>query len=78
MKEHQDVDDVVVVGEKHAVYGETVKAYIVTDREDEREFGEGLRRFVAERLAEYKVPATFEFIAEIPKSPLGKVLRKYL
>lgn len=34
--------------------------------------------FCRERLANYKVPQTIEFRDEIPESPLGKVLRKYL
>ena len=34
--------------------------------------------FCRERLANFKVPQVVEFRDEIPKSPLGKVLRKYL
>ena len=54
---------------------ETVKAVVVPQR--------GLRggeliAFCRERLANFKVPAGVEFREEIPKSPLGKVLRKYL
>ena len=37
-----------------------------------------LIRFCRERLAGYKVPGLVEFRDEIPKSPLGKILRKYL
>ena len=37
-----------------------------------------LIEFCRERLANYKVPRELEFRDEIPKSPLGKVLRKYL
>lgn len=72
------VDDVAVVGEKHPVYGEIVKAYVVSECEDKKRLEEELRSFVSRGLAEYKLPAKFEFIAEIPRSPLGKVLRKYL
>ena len=39
---------------------------------------EELISFCRERLANFKVPRTVEFRDEIPKSPLGKVLRKYL
>ena len=35
-------------------------------------------RLLPERLANYKVPQVVEFRDEIPKSPLGKILRKYL
>ena len=34
--------------------------------------------FCRERLANFKVPQVVEFRDEIPRSPLGKVLRKYL
>jgi len=34
--------------------------------------------YCARHLAEYKVPRVVEFRREIPKSPLGKILRKYL
>jgi len=52
-----------------------VKAVVVLDGEcEERE----LIAFCRERLANFKVPQSVEFRDEIPKSPLGKVLRKYL
>ena len=54
---------------------EVVKAVVVpSDEVDERE----LIAFCQERLANYKVPQVVEFREEIPKSPLGKILRKYL
>ncbi len=54
---------------------ETVKAVVVPSENcDESE----LISFCRERLANFKVPRTVEFRDEIPKSPLGKILRKYL
>jgi long-chain acyl-CoA synthetase len=54
---------------------EEVKAVVVpNDGCGERE----LLEFCHERLANFKVPRVVEFRDEIPKSPLGKVLRKYL
>jgi long-chain acyl-CoA synthetase len=54
---------------------EEVKAVVVPiDGCGERE----LLEFCHERLANFKVPRVVEFRDEIPKSPLGKVLRKYL
>jgi len=73
---HPRVRDVVVVGVEGRVEGEeAVKAVVVPDG--------GLRErdlihFCQERLAGYKVPQIVECRDEIPKSPLGKVLRKYL
>ena len=37
-----------------------------------------LKSFCRERLAPYKVPSEFEFVAELPKSHVGKVLRRAL
>jgi long-chain acyl-CoA synthetase len=73
---HPGVGEAIVVGVKGAREGEeTVKAVVVRkDDCDERE----LLAFCRERLANFKVPQLVEFRDEIPKSPLGKVLRKYL
>jgi long-chain acyl-CoA synthetase len=76
IKVHPCVSDAIVVG----VAGEnppeeTVKAVVVPGEDcDEAE----LISFCRERLANFKVPRTVEFRDEIPKSPLGKILRKYL
>ena len=54
---------------------ELVKAVVVPHGDcQERE----LIRYCRERLADYKVPQRVEFREEIPLSPAGKVLRKYL
>jgi long-chain acyl-CoA synthetase len=75
---HPEVAESVVVGVPHAGYGEKIKAVVVLRKDsgpcDERHLVE----FVAEQLAEYKVPKLVEFRNEIPRSPLGKILRKYL
>jgi long-chain acyl-CoA synthetase len=71
---HPSVRDAVVVGVP-ANGGETVKAVVVPALElSDRE----LLRYCREHLASFKVPQIVERRDEIPKSPLGKVLRKYL
>lgn len=69
------VTEVVVLGKLDGDYGEKVKAVIVP-------LGAASERDVIEHckvhLAEYKWPKIIEFRDEIPKSPLGKILRKYL
>jgi long-chain acyl-CoA synthetase len=73
---HPSVSEAIVVGVPGEAEGEeTVKAVVVPGEDCEE--GE-LISFCRERLANYKVPRTVEFRDEIPKSPLGKVLRKYL
>jgi long-chain acyl-CoA synthetase len=73
---HPKVREVVVVGVASDVEGEElVKAVVVAGEPcSERE----LTRYCQERLANYKVPRLVEFREEIPRSSLGKVLRKYL
>ena len=73
---HPAVAESVVVGVATEVAGEQrVKAVVVPeDSVEERE----LVAYCRERLANFKVPQSIEFREEIPKSPLGKVLRKYL
>jgi len=76
LAQHPQVKEAIVVGVPSEIPGEeAVKAAVVSNGEvEERE----LRAFCRERLANFKVPKVFEFLDEIPRSPLGKVLRKYL
>ncbi|MGB9846198.1 MAG: AMP-binding enzyme, partial [Desulfotomaculales bacterium] len=57
--------------------GETVKAYIVL-KPGETATEEEITGFCRERLAAYKVPRLVEFRAELPKSAVGKLLRRVL
>jgi long-chain acyl-CoA synthetase len=76
LAEHPKVREAVVVGVRGRAEGdEIVKAAVVAvDGCEQRE----LISFCRERLANFKVPQIVEFREEIPKSPLGKILRKYL
>jgi long-chain acyl-CoA synthetase len=73
---HPSVEEAIVVGVPGEVEGEeAIKAVAVPSEDcEERE----LIVFCRERLANFKVPQEVEFRDEIPKSPLGKILRKYL
>jgi long-chain acyl-CoA synthetase len=73
---HPSVEEAIVVGVHGEVQGEEqVKAVAVLNGDcEERE----LIAFCRQSLANFKVPQVVEFRDEIPKSPLGKVLRKYL
>jgi long-chain acyl-CoA synthetase len=74
--EHPSVAEVIVVGVTGDSEGEeAVKAVVVPARDCHQD---ELIAFCRERLANYKVPRTVEFRDEIPTSPIGKVLRKYL
>lgn len=75
---HPKVMEAVVAGIPHAGRGDdTVKAYLVT-LPGEAPSTEELREFCAQYLAPYKIPREFEFRAEIPRSAIGKALRRVL
>ncbi|GAB4379776.1 MAG: long-chain fatty acid--CoA ligase [Elainellaceae cyanobacterium] len=74
---HPKAKEAVVVGVKGAHAGELVKAVLVLKESTVCE-EEEILSFCKERLAEFKVPKIIEFRDEIPKSPLGKILRKAL
>jgi long-chain acyl-CoA synthetase len=75
--ECEKVQEVVVAGVPDRHRGEIVKAYVVL-KPDTEATEEELRRFCAERMAEYKVPVHIEFRESLPKSGVGKYLRREL
>jgi long-chain acyl-CoA synthetase len=74
---HPAVAEVGVAGVPDEAKGEVAKAWVVL-RAGERAGAEELRAFCRQRLAPYKVPAAVEFRSELPKSMVGKVLRRAL
>ena len=75
LRQHPDILEVCVVGIPAGSTGETVAAAVVLRpgaQLDER----ALRSWGKERLAAYKVPHRFVSVDELPKSMLGKVIRK--
>ena len=73
---HPDVLECAAVGVPDEKSGEAVKVYLVVSKEGVT-VGE-LKEFCRERLTAYKVPRQFEFRTELPKTNVGKVLRRKL
>lgn len=74
LMEHPAVRQVVTFALPHPKLGEEVAAAVVLA--DGAEVNEHeLRRFAAERLADFKVPRKFVFVTEIPKGATGKLQR---
>ena len=73
---HPDIVECAAVGVPDAKSGEAVKLFVVSSNPalDERK----VREFCAEQLTAYKVPRRIEFRDELPKSNVGKVLRRAL
>jgi long-chain acyl-CoA synthetase len=74
---HAAVAEVGVVGLPDKMRGEVVKAFIVV-REDCKVTPSELKSYCRDRLAPYKVPAKYEFVTELPKTQIGKVLYRVL
>lgn len=73
---HPAVKEVAVIGIPSEHAGEVVKAFIV--RKDETLTKEKIVAFCKDRLTSYKAPKRIEFRDELPKSNVGKILRRAL
>ena len=74
LMDHAAVAQVVCFGLPHPKLGEEVGAVVVL-REGAAATERELQQFVAQRLADFKVPAKILFMAEIPKGATGKLQR---
>ena len=74
---HPAVHEVAVAGVPHPVRGEVARAWIVL-KAGAQASEDDIRAFCRERLAPYKVPAAVEFRTDLPKTLVGKVLRRVL
>ncbi len=74
---HDAVLECATIGLPHPTKGETVKSFVVVKPGRTLEVEE-LLAFCRERLAPYKVPREVEFLPELPKSTVLKVLRREL
>lgn len=70
------VGEVVAIGVPHPVSGETVKIFVT--KKDESLTREELRNYCRQYLTGYKIPKDIEFRDELPKTNVGKILRRVL
>ncbi|MGO2343145.1 long-chain-fatty-acid--CoA ligase FadD [Vibrio litoralis] len=73
---HNKVLEVAVIGQPHETSGEIVKVYVV--KNDDSLTKEELIAHCREHLTGYKIPKIVEFREELPKSNVGKILRREL
>ncbi|MCM3766059.1 class I adenylate-forming enzyme family protein [Neobacillus niacini] len=75
--QHPAVMEAAVVGVPDEKWVETVKAYVVL-KSGQTATEEEIIQFCKDRLASYKKPSSIEFIDTLPKSAVGKVVRRFL
>ncbi|MDO0823720.1 MULTISPECIES: long-chain-fatty-acid--CoA ligase [Desulfosporosinus] len=74
---HPAVREAVCAGIPNPYWGEIVKAYIVV-KEGSSETEEEILKYCQGKLAGFKIPKKVEFRESLPKTAVGKVLRRYL
>ena len=74
---YPDISEAAVIGVPHKYKGEAVKAFVVL-KEGSVVSKDDIIKFCKKYLTHYKVPKYVEFVAELPKSAVGKILRRSL
>ena len=77
LAEHPQVQDVAVIGVPDERWGEVPKAVVVAAAGETIDV-EALLAWCRERIASFKCPKSVDVVAELPRNPTGKILKKDL
>jgi acyl-CoA synthetase (AMP-forming)/AMP-acid ligase II len=77
LADHEAIEEAAVVGVSDEEFGQRLKAFVVT-RNGAQLDEEGVKEYVKENLARFKVPREVVFLDELPRNATGKVLKRVL
>ncbi|WEG15200.1 class I adenylate-forming enzyme family protein [Alkalihalophilus pseudofirmus] len=77
LKKHELIKEAAVIGIPDTLYGEKVKAYIVSDHLTADDVSL-IKSHCSQYLAKYKVPEVYRFVSELPKNASGKIMKHAL
>lgn len=78
LEDHPGILEAAVIGVPDVEWGEVVKAILVPVPEGVMPSEDDLTQYVKSRLASYKAPAMYQWVDELPKNHLGKILKNDL
>ncbi len=74
---HPAIREAAVIGDADPEFARRLRAFVVL-RDDQALSADGVKAFVKENLARYKVPRAVVFLDDLPRTATGKVLRREL
>jgi acyl-CoA synthetase (AMP-forming)/AMP-acid ligase II len=77
LDEHPQIDESAVIGVPDVEWGEVIKAVVVPAKGEKPDPAE-ITQYMKQRLASYKAPTYYAFVDELPRNPMGKVLKTEL